>query len=79
MSFTSSDMWMCSQWSQSEVRDVYTVKSEECVCVCVCVCVYVDVLFRKQICIMTWVLQRKGDLWEHFQCPHDSKGLKIQN
>ncbi len=31
---------------------------------------------RTQICIMTWVLQGKGDLWGHFQCPHNPKGKR---
>ncbi len=57
-----------------------------CICVCVCVCVWACV----RACVhayedtnlyndmgMTWVLQREGDLWGHFQWPHNSKRLEI--
>ncbi len=58
--------------------------------VCVCVCVRVCVRACVHACVhvyedtnlyndmgMTWVLQREGDLWGHFQWPHNSKRLEI--
>ncbi len=44
-------------------------------------CVYVYVVYEDTNVYndmgMTQVLQGEGDLWEQFQCPHNSKGLKI--
>ncbi len=45
--------------------------------VCVCVCVYVvyeDTNLYNDMG-MTQVLQGEGDLWGHFQCPHNLKHL----
>ncbi len=47
----------------------------ECVCVSVYV-VYEDTNVYNDMG-MTQVLQREGDLWGHFQCPHNSKRLEI--
>ncbi len=52
-------------------------------CVCVCVCVWggghVYVVYEDKNLYnymgMTYVLQGEGDLWGHFQCPHNLKRL----
>ncbi len=48
-------------------------------CVCVCVCVHIYVVYEDTNLYndmgMTQVLQGEGDLWEHFQCPYNWKGL----
>ncbi len=52
-----------------------SVRARVCVCVSVGMCMW---FMRTQICIMTWVwqvLQGEGDLWGHFQCPHNLKRL----
>ncbi len=50
-----------------------------CVCVCVCVCGHVYVVYEDTNLYndmgMTQVLQGEGDLWGHFQSPHNSKHL----
>ncbi len=50
-----------------------------CVCVCVCVCGHVYVVYEDTHLYndmgMTQVLQGEGDLWGHFQCPHNLKRL----
>ncbi len=50
-----------------------------CVCVCVCVCGHVYVVYEDTNLYndmgMTQVLQGEGDLWGHFQCPHNLKCL----
>ncbi len=53
--------------------------SSECVCVCVCggghvYVVYEDTNLYNDMGI-TQVLQGEGDLWGHFQCPHNLKRL----
>ncbi len=49
------------------------------VCVCVCVCGHVYVVYEDTNLYndmgMTEVLQGEGDLWGHFQCPHNLKTL----
>ncbi len=46
---------------------------------CVCVCGHVYVVYEDTNLYndmgMTYVLQGEGDLWGHFQCPHNLKRL----
>ncbi len=43
--------------------------------VCVCVCVFYEDTNLYNNMGMTYVLQGEGDLWGHFQCPHNLKRL----